>query len=100
MSTRMAILHAKPEDVIHVKQALSEMVRAAAVHDPTLDKYAVYESVDTPGVFLIEQHLTAVEERLDSNAGVRLMEVGTALREQLSGPIQIAEYRLVEAGGR
>lgn len=94
MPTRMARLQAQPEDVTHVRQALGEMIRSAAEEDPTLGEYVLYESEDTPGEFLIEQHVSAVDAALEDRANARLMELGTGLREE-TGPIHISSYRLV-----
>ena len=98
MPTRMARLQAQPEDVTHVRQALGEMVRSAAEEDPTLGAYVLYEAEDTPGEFLIEQQVSAVDVELDDRADARLMELGTALREEL-GPIEVSRYRLVTDSG-
>lgn len=98
MPTRMARLQAQPEDVNHVRQVLGEMVQSAKEEDPTLGEYVLYESEDTPGEFLIEQHISAVDAELGDRADERLMELGTALREEL-GPIQVSRYRLVTDSG-
>ncbi len=94
MPTRFARLQAQPEDVMHVRQALGAMIRAAAQEDPTLGEYVLYESEDTPGEFLIEQHVSAIDAALERRAAARLMELGTGLREE-TGPIHISNYRLV-----
>ncbi len=56
---------------------------------------ARHESDDEPGTFLVEQRVPAVSDLLDRQDPERLMELGTALREELRGPIEIAHYRLV-----
>ena len=98
MPTRMARLQAQPEDVNHVRQALGDMIREASEDDPTLGEYVLYESEDTPGEFLIEQRISAVDAELEDRANARLMELGTGLREE-TGPIRISNYRLVTDSG-
>lgn len=95
MPRTSARFQAQPEDVMHVRQALEQMVHDARQEDPVLLEYVLYEFEDTPGEFLIEQHVSAVEEELKDLAEERLMELGTALREELNGPIYISHYRLV-----
>lgn len=91
----MARIKAEPEFAMHVRQALEQMVKESETADPTLGAYALYESDDEPGTFLVEQRVPAVSDLLDRQDPERLMELGTALREELRGPIEIAHYRLV-----
>jgi len=91
----MARLQAEPEFASHVRQALEEMVEASRTADPALQAYALYESEDEPGCFLIEQRVSAVEDNLRPRDPERLMQLGTALREELNAPIEIARYRLI-----
>jgi histidinol-phosphate/aromatic aminotransferase/cobyric acid decarboxylase-like protein len=95
MTTTLAMLEAKPEDRTHVRQALEQMVHDSATLDPELRQYAVYESPERPNVFFVQQEIPAVDEELELMVAQRLMEVGTALREQLNGPIQLEHLRLV-----
>jgi hypothetical protein len=97
MTTTLAILEAKPERRTHVRQALEQMVQDSAVLDPELREYALFESPERPNVFYIQQQIPAVDERLERMAEARLMETGTALREQLNGPIRIEHLRLLSS---
>ncbi|MCK9485970.1 MAG: antibiotic biosynthesis monooxygenase [Dehalococcoidia bacterium] len=97
MIARFARLQAQPEKVDRVRRALEDMVRSSRTEDPMLGEYVLYESDDDPGQFLIEQHVSTVEEALDDpdRENQRLMELGTALREQLIRPITIDRYRMI-----
>ena len=97
MIARFARLEAQPEKVDRVRRALEDMVRASRTEDPMLGEYVLYESDDEPGEFLIEQHVSSVEEALDDpdRDNARLMELGTALREALIRPIEVSRYRLI-----
>ncbi len=99
MPARLARIEAQPTAIDDVRRALEEMVRESEHRDPNLGRYELYESDETPGEFLIEQHITIVDEEVGSLEDERLMQLGTALREKLSGPIEIASYRLVAAAG-
>lgn len=97
MIARFARVEAQPEKVDRVRRALEDMVRDSRTADPTLGEYVLYESDDQPGIFLLEQHVSSVEEELHDpdRDNQRLMELGTALREQLIRPIEINRYRLI-----
>lgn len=95
MTTTLARLEAKPEHRTHVREALEQMVRDSTVHDPDLREYAVYESPEHQNVFFVQQEVPAVDQRLERMAAQRLMEMGTALREELNGPIRVEQLRLL-----
>ena len=97
MIARFARLEAQPEKKDRVRRALEDMVNASKTEDPMLGEYVLYESDEDPCEFLIEQHVSAVAEELDDpdQDNQRLMELGTALREQLIRPITITRYRLI-----
>ncbi len=97
MIARFARLEAQPEKADRVRQALADMVRASKTEDPMLGEYVLYESEDDPGEFLIEQHVSSVDEAMQDpdQDNQRLMELGTALREQLIRPIKISRYHLI-----
>ncbi len=97
MIARFARVEAQPEKVDRVRRALEDMVRDSRTEDPMLGEYVLYESDDEPGTFLIEQHVSSVDEALQDpdEDNQRLMELGTALREQLIRPIQVDKYRLI-----
>lgn len=91
----VARIKAQPAKVNDVRHALEQMVKDSESEDPNLEEYALYESSDEPGCFLIEQRISAVDDRLALREPERLMELGTALREKLDGPIEVAKYHLV-----
>jgi quinol monooxygenase YgiN len=97
MTLTLAILEAGPEHAQHVKLALEEMIEEAAREDPELGRYELYESEDESNVFVIQQEVDVVEERLHILSTERLMELGTALREELRGPIRVQHMRLVRS---
>lgn len=83
MIARFARIQAQPEKVDRVRRALEDMVRDSRTEDPMLGAYVLYESEENPCEFLIEQHVSSVEEEMDDpdRDNQRLMELGTALRE-------------------
>ena len=97
MSLTIAFLEASPEHALHVRQALEEMIAESATTDPGLLRYELYESEDESNTFVLQRDVDAVEERLHAAGTERLMELGTALREELSSPIRIQRMRLVRS---
>ena len=95
MTLTIATLEATPEHALHVRQALEEMIAEASVEDPELMRYELYESEDESDTFVIQHEVDTVDERLHILAAERFMELGTALREELRGPIHVQHMRLV-----
>lgn len=95
MPLNVAKLEPKPESRDHVRRAIEGMIRDARRLDPQLPRYELYESIDAPNTFLVQQVVSAVDDRLGDREAERLMELGTALSEELRRPIEIERLRLV-----
>ena len=96
MTLTLAVLEAKPEKRADVRRALQEMIEDAPEDDPGLRRYELFESSEDPDVFVIQHDVPVVDERLAHRSSERLMELGTALREQLRAPIRVEHLRLVK----
>ncbi|MEZ4503510.1 MAG: antibiotic biosynthesis monooxygenase [Dehalococcoidia bacterium] len=97
MPMTIAILEAKPERRLHVRQALEEMVEESPLEDPELRRYELYESRDDQGVFVIQQDVPVIDELMRDRVAERMMEIGTALRDELRSPIRVSHMQLIRS---
>ena len=78
-----------------VRKALRDLAAAAEDLDPPSRFYTIHESLDEPGVFMV------YDEQDDADEGTQedeeLLKLGTALREALVAPIEVARFRILTA---
>jgi hypothetical protein len=73
------------------------MIEESPTEDPELRRYELYESPDDANVFVVQQDVSLVDERRHELVAERLMELGTALRDELNAPIRFEHLRLIRA---
>ena len=76
-----------------VRQALRELVTAAEELDPPSRFYTIHESLNEPGVFMVYDEQDDDVEGTDEDE--ELLKLGTALREALMDPIEVARFRVL-----